>query len=92
MHSSIKIEEISMQSSFPKLRAEVFDKMRMRGLATANVDVQDRNLLQRRRVIQRAWTVDPKHFRTVYTEECDGSRSYSELLWRKSLCRVFVVQ
>lgn len=92
MHQSIKVKELSIQSSFPKLRAEALGKKRKWGLVPANVNVQDRNLLQRRRVVLRVWTVDPKHFRTVYTEECDRSRSHSELSWRICLYRMFVVQ
>lgn len=65
MQSSIKIKEISMQSSFPELCAEVFGKKRMWGLAAANVDVQDCNSLERQKVVLRAWPEDPKHFCTV---------------------------
>ena len=46
--SSIKIKEISMLSSFPKLRAEMFARKMMWGLPAANVDVQNRNPRQRR--------------------------------------------
>lgn len=68
LHSSIKIKEISMLSSFvwfPELRAEMLDKKSMWGFATANVGVQDCNPRQKRKEILRAWTVDPKHFCTM---------------------------
>jgi len=77
---------------FPELRAEMLDKQSMWGFATANVGVQDRNPVQKRVENLRAWTADLKHFCIVWTEGCDGGRSYSELSWRAVWRRVFVVQ
>jgi hypothetical protein len=65
MHPSIKIKEMSMQSSFPKLRAEMLDEKSMWGFSTANVGAQDCNPVRNRKEDLRAWTVDPKHLCTV---------------------------
>lgn len=86
--ASMKIKEMPMQCSidlFPKLRAEMLDKKRMWRFATANAGIQDRNPVHKRKEILRAWTVDPKHFCIVQTEDCNRSRSYSELSWRATL-------
>jgi hypothetical protein len=57
-----------MLSSFmwlPELRAEMLVNQGMWGFTTANVGVQDRNPVRKRKENLRVWTVDLKHLRTV---------------------------